>query len=46
MLLTLFPAKLSGLAISIFLLSGAYMGGISSLILGILVDKYNTQKNP
>jgi len=46
MLLTLFPAEVSGLAISVFSLSGAFMGGVSSLVLGILGDHYNTKEYP
>jgi len=46
MLLTLFPAEISGLSIAIFSLSGALMGGLSSLILGILGDHYNTKEYP
>jgi len=46
MLLTIFPAEISGLAIAIFSLSGAFMGGMSSLVLGILGDYYDTKAFP
>jgi predicted MFS family arabinose efflux permease len=46
MLLTLFPAQYSGIAIAIFSLTGSLMGSLSNLVLGILGDHYNTAEHP
>ena len=46
MILSLFPAGLSGTSIAIFSLFGSSMGAISSYVLGVLGDKYETAIHP
>jgi predicted membrane protein len=46
MLLTLFPAQLSGLSIAIFSLSGSLMGALSNTLLGVFGDYFDTEHHP
>ena len=46
MFLVLFPSKLSGMSIAVFILSGGILSSIANIALGSLGDYYDAKNNP
>jgi len=46
MIQCIFPAEIIGVGVAIFGLCGGFSGALSTLLLGVLGDQYNTDEHP